>query len=356
MRKREEIKQLFERYRDGKCTPDEEKRLHAWFSQYVKGEARGLDELRDMYDSGLASGRSYLLRWLPYAAAVLLAVFAVSWLFFGRGSGTNTPSLAATEIMPGGNPSTLTLADGRTINLSDAQSGILMANERVLYENGSEELVDLKAEEIIPLVLSTPKGGTYQITLSDGTKVWLNAASSLKYPSQFSGTERIVELTGEGYFKVEKQLNKPFKVISKGQEIQVFGTEFNVNAYPDSKVSRTTLISGSVRVQSPQRSLMLTPGDQSIVNNTGELKKLRVDVAMAAAWKRGIFYFKETPFEEVSQQITRWYDIEVVYKSQIPSETFSGTMTQNMKLQTVLELLTGSGVRFHLEGNKLIVE
>src|SRR5690606_18203557 len=205
--------------------------------------------------------------------------------------------------------------------------------------------------------LSTPKGGTYQIVLPDGTKVWLNAASTLKYPSRFDGGERVIELSGEAYFAVAKDVKKPFKVVSNGQEIQVLGTEFNISAYVDEAEMKTTLVAGAVQIFNRQSSIVnrLEPGEQSIIRGAfTDIQK--VETERYTAWKNGYFYFKQTPFAEIMRQLARWYDIDVIYKGSIPKETFSGVMDRNLTLNDVLKLLNVFSVQVQIEeGGKLVV-
>jgi len=372
MQEREEIRQLFERYREGRCTSEEEARLHAWVTEYTRHEASGLDELRAAYKAEHTSDRKQWMRWLPYAAAFAIALTA-TW-YFWSGSDANRPAdnlvMQSEDIAPGRNRATLTLADGHKIDLSEAQAGIVVGDEFILYEEGAEELVNLEADKAIQLVLSTPKGGTYQITLSDGTKVWLNSASTLKYPSRFNEKERIVEISGEGYFEVAKDKLKPFKVISSGQEIEVLGTEFNVSAYEDDNEVKTTLIEGSVHITSletdtqeeriggklaDRNGITLAPGEQGLLTKKGISKRI-VDPTAAIAWKDGHFYFDNTPLSDMMKQIARWYHVEVIYEHRIPQELFSGEMSRNVTLQTVLELLKISEINYRIEGNLLIIE
>ncbi len=356
MQEREKIRQLFARYRRGECTAEEQARLHAWFNRYTANEARGLDNLRDMYVRDRMMLRK---RWLQYAAVLLVTVAAAWYAWEGKavdGPSDNPVAKKIEDIPPGGNKATLTLADGRTIDLSEAQSGIVVGHERILYKEGAEELVNLEGEAI-PLVLSTPKGGTYQITLSDGTKVWLNAASTLKYPSRFDDAERVVEVEGEAYFSVAKDSKKPFRVVSHGQQINVLGTEFNVSAYTDEKDVKTTLVEGSVELQInvSGQHMALVPGEQSVLKGA-EVNKRKVDVGPYIAWKNGEFNFDNTALTDMMKQMSRWYGVEVIYENGVPNERFSGAMSRDVSLQTVLELLRVSEINYRIESNTLIID
>jgi len=356
MQDQEYVKQLFERYRQGKCTPEEQVRLHNWLNHYAAQEARALDDLSGMYEKRARRSKRWQ-RWLPYAAALVM-VSSVAWYFWpdeGKDAVPDYQTVGTDDILPGGNRATLILADGSSIDLSEAQSGIVVEDKRVVYENGAGELIDLKGE-VVPLVLSTPKGGTYQITLSDGTKVWLNAASTLRYPSGFNGVDRVVEVEGEAYFSVAKDAERPFKVVGRGQQIEVLGTAFNVMAYADEEVVKTTLVEGKValKVEATGERVLLDPSEQSTLRGNG-ISKQTVDVGAYVAWKDGEFNLDNTPLVDMMKQMSRWYDVEVVYEHEVPKERFSGTVSRNVSLQTILALLRISEVDYRIENNTLII-
>ena len=305
-------------------------------------------------------------RWLPYVAAALLAGVAVAGYFYReqtRGTGEIAERQVA-DIPAGGNRAMLTLADGRTITLDEARDGIVIGSGEITYNDGNPLTKVEGNQEVTWLKLSTPKGGTYQITLPDGTQAWLNAASTLMYPSCFSGTERLVKLTGEAYFSVAKDARKPFKVISAGQEVEVLGTEFNVSAYPDDFERRTTLVEGKVRLslsggkggltRGKGGFVELVPGEQGIVKGEN-LFKTDVDTALYTAWKSGYFYFKRTPLDDIMRQVARWYDVEVVYETGIPQETFSGDIKRDVSLNGLLEILQHSTIDVALKDRTLTV-
>ncbi|NGM90469.1 DUF4974 domain-containing protein, partial [Parapusillimonas sp. SGNA-6] len=308
-------------------------------------------------------------RWLPYAAAILLAALASTWFFYGDQIGSQEIRIAnVQDIPPGGNRATLTLADGRTITLDEARDGIVIGSDEITYSDGNPLAKvaenEVGREELTLLELTTPIGGTYQITLPDGTQVWLNAATTLKYPMRFSDAERMVELSGEAYFSVVKDIGKPFKVVSSGQEIQVLGTEFNVSAYPDDPDTKTTLVGGKVRLslawgtggetREHDKYVELVSGEQGIVKNGG-LVKTHVDTELYTAWKAGYFYFERTPLEDILRQVARWYDVQVIYQNGVPRETFSGDIKRDISLRGLLEILQRSTISVRLEGKNLIV-
>ena len=315
-----------------------------------------------------------LPKWLPYAAAVLLAV-AISLFIWNSNQQPRYQEIAASEISPGTNRATLALADGRTITLDNAQDGIIIGAGKVTYSDGFSQIIGLGDNQapIETLVLSTPKGGIYSIVLPDGSKVWLNAATTLKYPSRFDDRERVVYLEGEAYFAVTKKSGKkgvpenvPFKVVSSGQIVEVLGTEFNISAYPDENETQTTLVTGRVNVSTTKgaavseryTSVILEPGEQAI-NHLGVVNVQKTNPNQYTAWKKGFFYFDRLPPEIAIAQLARWYDLEVIYQGEIPRVHLFGMIDRNKSLESVLKSLGKSGLSYkivHSAGvNQLIV-
>lgn len=296
-------------------------------------------------------------RFLPYAAAVAL-LCVVGWFVFDTLRPSPDPAVSATEILPGGNHAVLTLADGRMINLDETQSGIVVHEDAVSYEDGSA--LDFGTESLAniqKLTLTTPKGGTYQVTLPDGSRVWLNAGSSLTYPSRFTPKSREVTLTGEAYFEIQEQRFVPFKVLTEGQEVEVLGTQFNLSAYADDPATQTTLVEGSVRVHIPTNgaSLQLQPGEQGQLVNDA-LGKSTVDIAQYISWKSGLFDFTDQSLDVVMRQLARWYDLEIVYEGEIPQMEFFGKIYRTQPLSNVLKILESAQINFRVEaGRKLII-
>ena len=295
-----------------------------------------------------------IIRWLPYAAAAILVATAVTWSFLEKTPSNVLITLNAQDVAPGGNRATLTLANGHTISLSEAQSGIVVGDNGITYQNQSEEIVDLTAGVVKQLALSTPRGGTYQLTLPDGTIVWLNAASTLRYPSKFTGDERVVELEGEGYFEVTKS-TVPFKVKSSGQEVEVLGTAFNISAYPNQQETKTTLVEGRVKVtllngssdSGTGPSHILAPGQQTTKSGSA-LALHTVDADSYTAWKEGYFNFDGLTPEAAFTQLERWYDIDVIYQGKVPTMRFFGVFKRDKQLSSVLDMLRESGLDFKI--------
>lgn len=301
-----------------------------------------------------AEPKRRITRWLPYAAAVVLAGMALTWSLFEPKPAEETVTVGIQDVAPGGNKATLTLADGHTIGLSEARPGIVVGDNGITYRDQSEEIVDLSAGTVSQLALSTPRGGTYQLTLPDGTNVWLNAASTLRYPSRFTGGARVVELEGEGYFEVSKS-TIPFKVKSAGQQVEVLGTAFNISAYSNQPETKTTLVEGRVKVTLLDRrsdgeagsSRILAPGQQATKSGSA-LALHTVDTDSYTAWKDGYFNFDGLTPAAAFAQLERWYDIEVVYQGNVPTMRFFGVFKRGKPLSSVLAMLKESGLDFKI--------
>lgn len=308
--------------------------------------------------------RVYFRSWWA-AAAVILAVLATGAYFWTqRTPKTQVAAMPAGDVLPGGNRAVLTLADGSTVALDSTGSQVILQGAAAVYQQGGQLKYDVqdKTSPIAYNILTTPRGGQFRITLPDGTQVWLNAASSIRYPVAFSGTERSVEITGEAYFEVKKNALQPFKVkLQEHIEIEVLGTHFNVHAYQDESSSKTSLLEGSVRVHdvtAPGRSVILKPGQQARIS-TGQVNPRIIvndaDVTRSVAWKNGLFNFEDQNLEEVMRQLSRWYDIDVIYEKKAPGIIFGGEMGRNLKLSDVLMILERFKVRFRIENGKRLI-
>ncbi len=305
-----------------------------------------------------------LRRWGWVAASVLLAVGIGGYLLQNGKEKAAPVAEKQADIPPGREGAILTLADGSHVVLDSLGNGVIaMQNgKQVLLKNGELAYAEgAGSGEAVYNNLTTPKGRQFQILLPDGTKVWLNAASSLRYPTAFSGSTREVEVTGEVYFEVAKNAHQPFIIhLSNQTKIQVLGTQFNVNAYSNETAIRTTLVEGSIRmISGTSGDVVLHPGQQAqIGHNPGQqaIKVLNnVDVDKAVAWKSGLFNFEDSGLEEVMRQVERWYDIEVVYEKNIPDIRFGGKLSNDVSLSGLLRSLQDSEVHFRIEGRKLIV-
>jgi len=265
------------------------------------------------------------------------------------------------DAPPGGNRATLTLANGKIIILDSVQNGIIvkMANFEVNKTKDGQlvyHVVENNTQRPGFNTLSTPRGGQYQVVLPDGSKVWLNAASSIKFPSVFRGKIREVELKGEAYFEVAKNAAMPFKVKSAHAQIEVLGTHFNVRAYDDEKAMKTTLVEGAVKITSGNSTNVLKPGDQAVLNGDNGMKVINdVDAELETAWKNGLFQFKDADIEEIMRQAALWYNLNISFEGEIPKRYFTGKISRNVKASEFLNMLNYTGVKFRIEGGNIIV-
>ena len=322
--------------------------------------------------------RTGAIRWLRVAAAAVLigAVAATAMVVIGHktqspATAAKSQAPAATDIQPGSNKATLTLADGSNIVLDSAHNGSLtqqgssqvlkVANGGLKYQ--AEKGTGSGAVVVAYNVLSTPKGGQYRLMLPDGSQVWLNAASSIRYPTAFTGAERTVQITGEAYFEITQNPAMPFKVQTVNHlgdadpmTIQVLGTHFNVNAYADEDEVRTTLLEGAVSIKKGNSSGLLKPGQQAQLHKDGAIGVITdADVEQAVAWKNGVFEFDGEELPVIMRQIARWYDVDVVYEGKIPSDPFTGRVSRNTTLSGVLKILKLSDIELSVSNNKIIV-
>jgi len=204
--------------------------------------------------------------------------------------------------------------------------------------------------------VSTPRGGQYKVQLPDGSKVWLNASSSIRFPSVFPAAERRVEITGEAYFEVVKDPSRPFTVSFNGTEVQVLGTSFNVMAYADERVSKTTLVEGSVSIRNHRSHAMLRPGQQAALLPGGRIQTDFKPVDEAVAWKDGMFYFKNAGVKDVMRQLSRWYDVEISYRGEVPVKQFTGRVSRDVNLSEILGMLRYAGVNCSLENSSIVIQ
>jgi len=306
------------------------------------------------------------LRKIAVAATVMGLLLLSTFLLYNRNTSKETANAEVdkrrfkNDVLPGGDKATLTLADGSTVVLDDARNGTLaqQGSSKVIKVDGKlmYDPANNNSKEIVYNTISTPNGGQYQLELPDGSLVWLNATSSIHFPTSFMGKERRVEVTGEAYFEVAKNRDMPFIVTVNGSEVQVLGTHFNVNAYSDEDNVKTTLLEGSVKFVSGTNINMLRPGQQSQLASNGLIKVVsNVDVDEVVAWKNGMFDFDNAGIETVMRQLSRWYDVEIEYKGKTDDQ-FIAEMRRNIKLSDALKALELTGkVKFEIQGKKIIV-
>jgi ferric-dicitrate binding protein FerR (iron transport regulator) len=306
------------------------------------------------------------LKRVTIAAAVLGIIVLSTFLLLNKSRSAqlakaeNNVQRFKDDVAPGGNKAILTLADGSVIFLDDAKNGTLtqQGSAKVIKLDG-KLLYDLSAEktkQVVYNTISTPKGGQYQLELPDGSLVWLNASSSIHFPTSFTEKERRVEITGEAYFEVAKNARQPFIVAVNSSEVQVLGTHFNINAYNDEEDVRTTLLEGSVKFVDGSNTSLLQPGQQSQLTKDRVVKVANnVDVNEVVAWKNGLFSFENAGIETIMRQLSRWYDVNIEYKGKT-DDIFVAEISRNIKLSDVLKALELTGrVKFEIDGKKIVV-
>ncbi|MCX2451434.1 FecR domain-containing protein [Pedobacter sp. PLR] len=377
---KEEVPNLLKKYLAGNCSEQERGMLETW---YLKYEEAGFPELSqekkdgqleeiwaflaDKIDLPAAEDTEAVYHITPLwpkitaAAAMVLITLGIGFYFY------NSPDKVSS--VPNGkishttqtskNKAMLTLADGRTIALDEASNGEIAKQAGVTITKTKDGLLvyEGRAKESAFNNIATPKGGQYQISLPDGTKVWLNAASSLNYPAAFTGDKRAVRLLGEAYFEVAKNKEMPFVVYTKGQEIEVLGTHFNVNAYEDEGQTKTTLLEGSVKVKLAKSAAtaLLKPGQQAVFEYD-HLDVSAIDVAEVVAWKEGCFLFQDEDIRSIMRKVARWYDVDVAYEPHISSKKIGGRISRNKSLKVVLKTLSGTDkFNFKVEGRRVTV-
>ncbi|HYH54965.1 MAG TPA: FecR domain-containing protein [Anseongella sp.] len=372
-----EIKALLSRYVSGRCTEEEKAWVETWYLHACRGAKAGLPEaelkkdLRQILDSLPPERQVRFVPVFPRAAAAFILIAAAACLYvYLQGRSWSLPRAAShqagPDILPGGKKATLVLDDGRELVLDAALNGTIadQPGARVVKTADGEIAYKLrpgKTETVCCNLLSTPRGGQYRLVLSDGTKVWLNAASSLRFPSGFGGKERRVSLTGEAYFEVAKS-DLAFIVETRQQTAEVLGTHFNINAYEDEPVVRTTLMEGAVKViaVSPvpaegrnagtTQEAILSPGQQSTLTSSG-LRIEQTDPAVAAAWKDGLFRFENTDIEQVMRTFSRWYDVEVEFRGNKPDIFLWGEVYRDVNASQALEILAFFNLEYQILQN-----
>lgn len=298
-------------------------------------------------------------KWLGAAAAIMF--FLLFSLWYKKNDEKIIPDKShryANDVLPGGNQARLVLSDGRSIALTDASIQLNEKNGTSVKGNDGELVYGNNTNEnkrdALFNTLEIPKGGTYKISLADGTRVWINASSSLSFPINFNANERRVKLKGEAYFEVAKNSSCPFKVELDNTEITVLGTSFNVSNYTSSSI--TTLVEGAVRVQQAEQQNYLKPGEQAVANN-GKIKVGPADIEKTIAWKEGYFLFNEDLLKPILEEVARWYDLELIFKKEVPDIHIGGSISRKENLSEVLEMLKDvSGLAFSIDGRKLIVD
>ena len=381
--------ELLRKYREGKATASERALLEQWYLslEYDTTAFTGDEELNAWKEASwqaVAASRKqaavplYRRFGVVAAAAVLVLAVAGFWLLKNSIGINKAGKELAEKIVPASNKAVLVLSDGTTIELDSVlQNAITDPNGVTVINSAGSRLSyhdQAPADAAAPIAyntLKTPRGGQYRLTLPDGTQVWMNSASELRYPTSFREANRVVELSGEAYFEVAQNARQPFKVKANGTEVKVLGTHFNVHAYPDEPNTQTTLVEGSIQVSNPtsdisksanpnqrsaiSKSAILVPGQQAVTTRE-DLTTRNANIKQVLSWKNGLFIFEEMKLEEVLREISRWYDIEVEYRAPVSEEHYGGVINRHSPLPKVLELLQENGIQhFKIEGRKILV-
>jgi ferric-dicitrate binding protein FerR (iron transport regulator) len=384
---RKRLQQLLDRYQQGKATREELNFLesyYAFFDRWPAGKDLTEEELqnerqevlerlyREMQDKEPAPIVPLLSParrrwWMAAAVMALLIIGGIIFWMVSRPSGSLSlaTTTAVKDFAPGKNGAVLTLSNGQKIVLDSVGDGELAkdASVAVIKTNGTITYRG-KTAEIVYNTITTNRGRQWQLVLPDGSKVWLNAASSIRYPVAFTGSSREVTITGEAYFEVKHDTKKPFRVYintvsGNGGMIEDLGTAFNVNAYGDEVNIKTTLLEGSVRVTKGGSNALIKPGQQASFPNPpsgdGGITVSHADVDQAVAWKNGVFQFDHADLKSVMRQLSRWYDVEVKYEGPVPERQFGGKISRYSNASEVLRVLELSKVHFKINNKTIIV-
>lgn len=408
-----EIKSLLDRYLAGSATPREQRLVEqwleendqqntewhrmdsreraAWMAELYKAIEHSISDKRvekenDNVNVTVSSHRWWYGRFgLSVAAMFVVAVGVSLFYFLLPRQSADVPVSVSTEqqeedVLPGTNKAVLTLGNGDRILLDDSQEGILTKQGGAEISKQGEGVVYNTAHSsgkhapVVYNTLSTPRGGQYKLVLSDGSKVWLNASSSIRYPSSFAGNERTVEITGEVYFEINRMTAEPsgsvpakkvpftVKIMPSGGEVEVLGTHFNINAYTDEEVVSTTLLEGSIKLwpgrygAAGAEAVQMKAGQQVRLERDGSLRVMKdVDLEEAVAWKNGLFLMNSTPVAAVLRQLARWYDVDIIYGKGIPEGRITGDIPREIHLSEALKIMELSGVHFKIDNRKIIV-
>ncbi|TYP96235.1 FecR family protein [Sphingobacterium allocomposti] len=391
---------LFRKFLQNRCSPEELNRLYYYFdidenenllkeiileeldrdldSEESPAQAQHLADLFDRIsekaqiseEQQTLKKRRWFGRRASVAAAAIVFVTMLTAISYWQITNTTQPKIAEESVVsypkPGTDKAILTLFNGKEIILTDAKQDQILAGSGITISNNTEGLVVYQVDQSTLAkdsgaqlnTIRTPRGGQYQIVLADGTKVWLNASSSLIFPSHFSGDKRGVKLEGEAYFEVAHDAAKPFLVQTAESEVEVLGTSFNVMAYPEEQKNEITLLTGSVNVKKGKEARRLIPGQQAEIQRkeTG-IRVGVVDIEPIIAWKNGVFLFDQSELPQVMRQIGRWYDAEVAYEKEIPDVKLTGMVSRDDSLAVLLDILErAGGVSFDVQKNKIMVK
>lgn len=374
MRRKQQADKLLRKYRKGQCTEEEQQLLFDWYDTWhqedlpISGTDVDLVE-QEMWQTIQKKPTKRIRKKPPFkwmaAAGIVLAVILFTYQYVTAPIESIESRLLVHDVNPGGDQASLKLADGSMINLGNVPLGqsieqdgyriVKKADGEIMYTPKQHPAVKQDSKTPAFHEIHTPKGGQFQLELPDGTKVWLNAASSIRYPLTFDAHERRVSLVGEAYFEVTKQnkQNQPFVVQTNWQEVYVLGTHFNVNAYENELATRTTLVEGKVKViaKGHPSAVLLSPNEQSLLpRNRGQITVQEVDPMESIAWKEGDFVFNNADLKTIMRQLERWYNVQAIDLENFPNNTYNGKMKRSAKLSKVLRILElTSALKFKIE-------
>ncbi len=375
----ERLNEIANKWRNGTATPQEKEIYEKWYTSFDDTEVEvKRSEYQDAHRMGAKIFARLMIRvdqdrqipsifkryqrWFSAAAAILL--FAVGYWIFKEQGQTSQYAAQTSPILPGKRVATLRLPNGQIVQLKEHKDGLVINASDLRYKGGATIAHEGPATNTQQIVLSTPKGGTYQVTLPDGSKVWLNALSSISIPADLATRfDRRLELKGEAYFEIARshmQVNgadrrRPFIVTANNSTVQVLGTRFDVKSYAEEPGVRTTLLEGSVNFTSGKKHQLMLPGQRSVSNGQG-ITTTYVDVDEVIAWKNGNFQFADQKIQTIMHEIGRWYNVEVVYQGTPTRESFGGTISRNKPITEVLASLEETGaVHFKIEGRRVVV-
>jgi len=383
MNQHEYIK-LYKKYLSGKCTAEEWELLNSYSDDFdledipwdaeIGDEEAVENQIFDKITEEVKKHqviRRIKIRQLSIAASFLLFTIGAGLYFLNLHNkkeqvDQHKEYIVKNEIVPGGNNAILTLSNGAKIVLNNAKAGVLTRQGNTAVNKTQNGQIVYRANDhqgstsnspMVYNTVSTPRGGEYQVVLADGTKVWLNAASSLKFPTAFEGNTRDVEITGEVYFEVAKNKNMPFRVFSNGAEVEVLGTHFDVMAYQDEPEIKTTLLEGSVKFVKNKSEVLLKPGEQAISSNTSnKIIVQQANIGETMAWREGYFVFQDENIQSIMRKVSRWYNVDVEYHGNMEDKEYGGKVSRYKNISDVLKSLELTGtIHFKIEGRRVTV-
>jgi len=368
---KKQLTELFRKYHEGTCTEEEKALLESWYLQHNEADepvitTRKITQIGKRVFRELPGNERHFLKIgsRMMAAAAIIGVIITATIYYVVPPAKNSQKVyAESDIAPGKNKAILKLSNGQSINITDAKNGAIISQTGAhAVKNGNGQLTFNPANSALPdhglNTVETPNGGQWKVQLSDGTNVWLNAASSITFPASFEQLEtREVSIKGEAYFEVARDKTHPFIVRSNGQQVEVLGTHFNINSYADEPASRTTLSEGRIKISTVNGSSAkyLKPGQQASLNN-GQITIAQADVAESLSWVKGQFWFNDESIQSVMRKISRWYDVEIQYEGTPSSDGLNGRISRDKNISQVLKALEATQtLHFKMEGRRIVV-